>query len=48
MLIDFQQHYTPTELLKGDPSKATVDLDQDGNPHYLLNPQLADLPRMCA
>ena len=43
MLIDFQQHYTPKELLKGDPSKATVDLDRDGNPHYLLNPQLADL-----
>ncbi len=43
MLIDFQQHYTPKELFKGDPSKATVDLDRDGNPHYLLNPQLADL-----
>jgi predicted TIM-barrel fold metal-dependent hydrolase len=43
MLIDFQQHYTPKELLKGDPSKATVELDRDGNPHYLLNPQLADL-----
>jgi predicted TIM-barrel fold metal-dependent hydrolase len=43
MLIDFQQHYTPKELLKGDPGKATVDLDRDGNPHYLLNPQLADL-----
>ena len=43
MLIDFQQHYTPRELLKGDPAKATVDLDRDGNPHYLLNPQLADL-----
>jgi predicted TIM-barrel fold metal-dependent hydrolase len=44
MLIDFQQHYTPQELLKGDPAKATVELDGDGNPHYLLNPQLADLP----
>ncbi|MGB6535044.1 MAG: amidohydrolase family protein [Xanthobacteraceae bacterium] len=43
MLIDFQQHYTPPELLKGDPSKPTVDLDRDGNPHYLLNPLLADL-----
>ncbi len=43
MLIDFQQHYTPPELLKGDPSKVTVDLDKDGNPHYLLNPLLADL-----
>jgi predicted TIM-barrel fold metal-dependent hydrolase len=43
MLIDFQQHYTPPELLKGDPGKLTVDLDRDGNPHYLLNPLLADL-----
>jgi len=44
MLIDFQQHYTPPELLKGDAGKVTVDLDRDGNPHYLLNPLLADLP----
>ena len=43
MLIDFQQHYTPPELLKGDAGKVTVDLDRDGNPHYLLNPLLADL-----
>jgi aminocarboxymuconate-semialdehyde decarboxylase len=43
MLVDFQQHYTPPELLKGDASKVTVDLDSDGNPHYLLNPLLADL-----
>ena len=43
MLIDFQQHYTPPELLKGQPGKLTVDLDRDGNPHYLLNPLLADL-----
>ena len=43
MLIDFQQHYTPPELLKGEPGKVTVNLDGDGNPHYLLNPLLADL-----
>jgi predicted TIM-barrel fold metal-dependent hydrolase len=43
MLIDFQQHYTPPELLKGDPGRPTVDLDRDGNPSYLLNPLLADL-----
>ena len=43
MLVDFQQHYTPPELLKGDPAKLTADLDRDGNPHYLLNPLLADL-----
>jgi len=43
MLVDFQQHYTPPELLKGEPGKATVELDGDGNPSYLLNPLLADL-----
>ena len=43
MLVDFQQHYTPAELLKGERGKVTVDLDRDGNPHYLLNPLLADL-----
>ena len=44
MLVDFQQHYTPPDLFKGDPAKATVDLDRDGNPSYFLNPLLADLP----
>ena len=43
MLIDFQQHYTPPELFKGRAGKLAVDLDRDGNPHYLLNPQLTDL-----
>ncbi len=43
MHIDFQQHYSPPELLKGEPGKVTVDLDRDGNPNYLLNPLLADL-----
>src|SRR3974390_2490747 len=49
MLIDFQQHYTPPELLKGEPGKVTVALDRDGNPHaaanpnYRLTPLLADL-----
>src|SRR5262245_30175811 len=44
MVIDFQQHYTPPELLKGDPKVTTVQLDERGNPNYLLNPQLANLP----
>jgi aminocarboxymuconate-semialdehyde decarboxylase len=44
MLVDFQQHYTPPELFKGKSGELTVDLDRDGNPHYLLNPQLTDLP----
>lgn len=44
MLVDFQQHYTPPELLKGDAHAVTVQVDHDGNPNYLLNPLLADLP----
>jgi len=43
MIIDFQQHYTPAELLKGDPKSLTVQVDERGNPNYLLNPLLADL-----
>jgi len=43
MLIDFQQHYTPPELFKGNADAVSVQVDQDGNPNYLLNPQLADL-----
>jgi predicted TIM-barrel fold metal-dependent hydrolase len=43
MIIDFQQHYTPPELLKGDPKSLTAQVDERGNPNYLLNPQLGDL-----
>src|SRR5438477_3653606 len=43
MIIDFQQHYTPPELLKGSGNAVSVQLDQNGNPNYLLNPLLADL-----
>ena len=43
MIIDFQQHYTPPELLKGDRNAVSVQLDQNGNPNYLLNPLLANL-----
>ena len=43
MVIDFQQHYTPPELLRGDRNAVSVQLNADGNPSYLLNPLLADL-----
>jgi predicted TIM-barrel fold metal-dependent hydrolase len=43
VIVDFQQHYTPSELLKGERSAVTVRLDENGNPNYLLNPLLADL-----
>ena len=44
MIIDFQQHYTPPELLRGTAGAVSARLDERGNPNYLLNPLLADLP----
>ena len=44
MVVDFQQHYTPPELFKGNRDTVSVQLDEHGNPSYLLNPLLADLP----
>ena len=43
MIVDFQQHYTPPELLKGSRDAVSVKLDEHGNPCYLLNPLLSDL-----
>ena len=43
MIVDFQQHYTPPELLKGNRDSVSVLLDGHGNPAYLLNPLLSDL-----
>src|SRR5262249_58456470 len=43
VIIDFQQHYTPPELFKGDRNALSARLDEHGNPNYLLNPLLADL-----
>ena len=43
MIVDFQQHYTPPELLKGNRDAVSVQLDEHGNPSYLLNPLLSDL-----
>jgi predicted TIM-barrel fold metal-dependent hydrolase len=43
MIVDFQQHYTPPELIK-ERDGVSVRVDQNGNPNYLLNPLLADLP----
>jgi predicted TIM-barrel fold metal-dependent hydrolase len=42
MVIDFQQHYTPPELMK-ERGSLSARLDENGNPNYLLNPLLADL-----
>ncbi len=42
MIVDFQQHYTPPELIK-ERDALSARLDENGNPNYLLNPLLADL-----
>jgi len=44
MIVDFQHHYTPPELQKTPTSSVSARLDEDGNPSYLQNPLLADLP----
>src|SRR5262249_51460850 len=44
MIVDFQHHYTPPELLKVSSSSVSARLDEDGNPSYLQNPLLIDLP----
>src|SRR5215216_1210642 len=44
MIVDFQHHYTPPELQKASASGVSVGLDEDGNPSYLQNPLLSDLP----
>jgi predicted TIM-barrel fold metal-dependent hydrolase len=44
MIIDFQHHYTPPELMERPGAERTVRLDEKGNPNYRFNPLLADLP----
>jgi uncharacterized protein len=44
MIVDFQHHYTPPELMERGAGAGTVRLDEDGNPNYRFNPLLADLP----
>jgi predicted TIM-barrel fold metal-dependent hydrolase len=43
MIVDFQHHYTPVELLKPTHG-STLRVDERGNPDYRFNPLLADLP----
>jgi hypothetical protein len=43
MIIDFQHHYTPPELMERGGS-GILRLDEYGNPNYRFNPLLADLP----
>jgi predicted TIM-barrel fold metal-dependent hydrolase len=44
MIIDFQHHYTIPELQKASGDAVSVRLDDEGNPAYLQNPLLSDLP----
>ena len=44
MIIDFQHHYTPLELMERGEGTGAVRLDENGNPNYRFNPLLADLP----
>jgi predicted TIM-barrel fold metal-dependent hydrolase len=44
MVVDFQHHYTPPELMETGKSDGNLRLDENGNPNYRFNPLLADLP----
>jgi hypothetical protein len=44
MIVDFQHHYTPAELMERGTDIGALRLDEDGNPNYRFNPLLADLP----
>lgn len=44
MIVDFQHHYTPPELMEQGTEAGALRLDADGNPNYRFNPLLADLP----
>ncbi len=44
MIVDFQHHYTPPEMLGTRQGESvSARLDANGNPSYLVNPLLADL-----
>src|SRR5215471_15635495 len=43
MIIDFQHHYTPPELIE-DKGVTTTRLNENKDPIYRLSPLLADLP----
>src|SRR5262245_24896771 len=43
MVVDFQHHYTPPELMETGKPGGSVRVDENGNPNYRFNPLLADL-----
>ena len=44
MLIDFQHHFTPPELMEAPEGVDQLKLDEAGNPNYRFNSLLANLP----
>jgi hypothetical protein len=44
LIVDFQHHYTPAELMESGRGAGSLRLDENGNPNYRFNPLLADLP----
>ena len=44
MVVDFQHHYTPAELMESGQGAGNLSPDESGNPNYRFNPLLADLP----
>jgi hypothetical protein len=43
-IIDFHHHYTPPELMGPSQDGSNVRADENGNPYYRFNAELADLP----
>src|ERR1700731_4769558 len=44
MIVDFQHHFTPRELIKGDPGdKLILHYDENGAPSYTVHSLLYDL-----
>ena len=44
MIVDFQHHFTPRELIKQDPGdKLIVNFDENGAPSYTVHTLLWDL-----
>src|SRR5215813_8867749 len=44
MIVDFQHHFTPRELIKGDPGdKLILHSDENGAPSYTVHSLLYDL-----
>ena len=44
MIVDFQHHYTPSELMESNKDSLLTRLNANNDPIYRLTPLLADLP----